>query len=119
MYSFQFESKGYVIYVLLGKVDLYFLKNLLYSPSFFYVLYLNCVVANKNVSCILSLHCNTSTDVECCIKMHSSFPIIHNVGNIGIVVLLKFENTLYGELIQFLIQSTMTNVSFLQNSLGS
>ena len=27
----------------------------------------------------------------------SSFPVIHKVGNVGIFVLLKFENTLVGD----------------------
>ena len=33
--------------------------------------------------------------------MHSSFPLIRKVGNVGIFVLLKFENTLNGEINYF------------------
>ena len=44
-----------------------FVKEFLIFQVFFYA-YIQTVIAHRNVSCTLSLHCNTPMAVECCIK---------------------------------------------------
>ena len=42
--------------------------------------------------------CETVCTAAMC---HSSFPVIHKVGNVGIVVMLKFENKINREISHF------------------
>ena len=72
---FILENKNMNVLLSLWKWRIYtseysrfvFVKEFLIFQVFFYV-YIQTVIAHRNVSCTLSLHCNTPMAVECCIK---------------------------------------------------
>ena len=47
--------------------------------------------------------------------MHSSFPVICNVGNVGISLLFKYENKLHEVITSIIFQSTMANADLHRN----